>query len=62
MIEIKIDFEEECSKCYGNGYLSGERNPCERCHGTGYAATELDDALLGFLEHQGFLVKKESES
>jgi hypothetical protein len=57
-VEVRIGFEHECYKCYGNGYLlssSGEeKKPCERCRGVGRAPTELGDELLEFLEHQGF--------
>lgn len=57
-VEVKIEFERECSKCYGSGYLLSTKEegkkPCERCHSTGRAATELGNELLEFLEHQGF--------
>lgn len=59
-IEVNIEFERECYKCYGNGYLlssKGEKKPCERCCGSGRAPTELGRELLEFLEHQGFTRK-----
>lgn len=57
MIEINIEFECECFKCYGNGYLLSNKGTdapaCERCNGSGRAATELGRELLEFLEHNG---------
>lgn len=56
MIDINIEFERECSKCYGHGYLlsaTEDRKPCERCRSTGRIPTELGVELLEFLEHQG---------
>ncbi len=54
-VEVNIEFERECSKCYGHGYLLSlkEKKPCERCRGTGRALTGLGNELLEFLEHQG---------
>lgn len=54
-IEVEIEFERECYKCYGNGYLLSptEKKLCERCHGTGRAPTKLGRELLEFLEHYG---------
>lgn len=56
-VEVKIEFERECGKCYGNGYLLSSKEAklaCERCNGSGRAATELGRDLLEFLENQGF--------
>lgn len=50
-IEVEIEFERECYKCYG-AYRSGSE-PCTRCGGAGYIATELGEKLLEFLEHHG---------
>ena len=55
-VEVKIEFERECFKCYGSGYLLGkgdQRLRCDRCNGSGRVATELGHELLEFLEHQG---------
>lgn len=56
-VEVRIEFERECSRCYGNGYLlsvkGADRPPCDRCNGSGRVATELGNELLEFLEHQG---------
>lgn len=56
MIKLDVEFERECSQCYGHGYLlsvAEDRKPCEQCRGTGRTATELGVELLEFLEHQG---------
>lgn len=56
-VEVKIEFERECSRCYSNGYLLSvkgtDRPLCDRCNGLGRVATELGNELLEFLEHQG---------
>ena len=56
-VEVKVEFERECSRCYGSGYLfttKSDNEPCERCRSTGRVATGLGEELLEFLEHQGF--------
>lgn len=48
---IDIEFERECYKCEGSSKWSGVK--CESCSNTGKVVTELGEALLEFLEHQG---------
>lgn len=51
-VEINIEFERECYKCYGTSAWMTDKS-CEACRSTGRVSTELGDKLLEFLEHQG---------
>lgn len=51
MIDINIEFERECGKCYGSSQWSGVA--CDRCNNTGRVPTELGVELLEFLERHG---------
>lgn len=57
-VEINIEFERECYKCYGaSAAWLPDKTPdktCEVCHNTGQVPTELGRKLLEFLESQGF--------
>lgn len=52
-VEINIEFEHECYKCYGTSAWM-QNKTCEICHNTGQVPTELGRKLLEFLESQGF--------
>lgn len=51
-VEVKIEFEQECYKCYGDSAYMPDR-PCDRCQSTGRVPTELGHQLLEFLERHG---------
>jgi DnaJ-class molecular chaperone len=51
-VEMDIQFEHECFKCYGRGTHTG--STCLVCDGTGRLLTDLGERLMEFLEHQGF--------
>lgn len=52
MIDVNVEFERECYKCYGSSAWMPDKI-CDACNNTGRVATELGEALLEFLEHQG---------
>lgn len=49
-MEMNIEFERECYKCYGGSRWSGEN--CDNCANTGRVATQLGDELMEFLKNQ----------
>ena len=50
-MDIDIEFERECYKCYGTGgRYTGEG--CEACANTGRVATSFGDELMEFLKNQ----------
>jgi hypothetical protein len=59
-VEVVIEFERECYKCYGTGGQYTGKG-CERCDNTGRVPTELGEKLLEFLEHQKQRVLTQTE-
>ena len=51
-VEVNIEFERECYKCYGSSAWMTDKT-CEACNSTGRIATGLGEKLLEFLEHNG---------
>ena len=51
-MNIEIEFERECYKCYGTAAWMPDKQ-CDACGNKGKVPTELGDALLEFLERQG---------
>lgn len=50
MIDVSVEFEYECLRCYGRSrYLQED---CEQCFKTGLVPSELGEKLLEFLEHE----------
>lgn len=52
MIDVNVEFERECGKCYGTSAWMPDK-VCDACHSTGRIATKLGEALLEFLANQG---------
>lgn len=59
-VEIDIEFERECFKCYGASRY--RESKCSICGSTGYVSTDLGDKLLEFLEHRGLVLKVETDT